>query len=109
MPVNIQGMQHQPVLPTDHCFQRREIVGLGRSDPVIERLHDHFFVIMPERHQKIRKHAVQASALRIITLVTRDKDPFRVPAFIPDDTPAVIPEVQNTFFTRWTKEFTAVR
>ena len=48
-------------------------------------------------------------AIRIITLMPWDIDPFAVPTFIPDNTFAIIAKIQTSILAFGTKKFTALR
>ena len=48
-------------------------------------------------------------AIRIITLMSGDFDPFTIPTFIPDNTFAIIAKIQTALLAFGTKKFTALR
>ena len=109
MAIDVHSVHEQPALPAKHSLRRWPVIRSIRCDPVIDRIHDHCFLIMLERNKEIRKHSMDPSAGRIITLMAGDGYPLCVPAFRFTDPPAVIAESEKVVFALWTKIFAAVR
>ena len=109
MPVNVEGIEHDPVVPTLYRLFGRTVIVVGRVDPFIKRIDNDFFLIMLERRKDIRKYTVELSTARIITPVPGYSDPFRIPACLTQYAPAVIPEDKTSAFTHGTKVLTTVR
>ena len=84
------------------------ILIIGTDDSVQNPGHG-FLLVMLVWDKHIRKHSVNLSALKIVTFVSWNSDPFMASVLIPDDPAAVIPEDKSAFPAYRTKKFTVLR
>ena len=109
--INGKFIYHKPVVPAYHrpfgwMFLR---ILVCRLHNLIKDTLYGFFRIMLVWKKKRREHTMDPPAIRIITLMPWDIDPFTVPTFIPDNTFAIIAKIQTSILAFGTKKFTALR
>lgn len=109
MTFNVQNVFHDPPLPEPDKVLRRQVIRFISADPAVNGVRDRHFLIMLERHHKVRKHPVDFGASGVAALVARDSEPFRPICFMAEDAAAVIPEHEKAFFAHGTNVFNLLR
>ena len=99
--VDTQFVRPKPVMPSFHGILTGPVfrIRIIRMNDPIQDTGDQLSGILLELYHQIRQHAVELSTSRVVTPASWDPEPFRISAFVPEDTFAVIPEAQMPLFT----------